>query len=305
MGREVELEVQSGGSKDTPYMYHNDPEDNFEGQTFQGFFKNIQGKTKLVEDAQGAKWSLVMDLHGEQRVTTAKLERAYDPKAPTIIFHHGVGMYDNMTKAAIFMLLRQQEVKRSNVISVRAQSFNNEQEFRESAFDTLEHQQAVFAGSVLMIEELSRICERQKSPKAVVGISMGGMIGTWHFLNFDSADQYFPLIAYPDATKVFLGPYYEGKADNRTKRAQMPLYREAFKSEAKDPEQNRGRVHPVLEKKDEIMLYEDALTYWKGYDINSYPEGHKGLLIFRFREISKLIAENVEKETGRETGIME
>ncbi len=249
-------------------IYHDDPLHEFPAQPFPKFIRSA--KTKLKQ--QHGTWFLDMKVRDETRRTYAFLEKPFDPAKPTIIFHHGAGMinYRNI----LWLYFFRGVLTKYNLISIKAQAHESTMTFAKNGFNTLTHQTATFAGSVLMVEALVRWLKTQRSMPIVVGASMGGIVATWHWLLFDTAACYFPITAYPNVTEIFLGDGYNGATDHRRDRQRLSAYTKAFVAQAKNPKSSKGNVFPVLGKNDTIVPYPSAQKFWKGYDVLTFPNGH-------------------------------
>ena len=243
-------------------------------------------KMKIDEDGVGSP---------ELRTTKAFLEKPFREGNPTLIFHHGAGQCGYRKKLS-FTFCGGPELADCNLISVEAQAHDSRKSFQERAFDSLMHQQATFAGSVLMEEELVKWCKSHESPAVIVGSSMGGIVAAWHWLIFNTGDLYFPVAAYPNVTEIFLGPRYACAVDRIDERRKMPAYRQAFQAEPRALKDNIHKVFPILGEKDRIVDYNTARNWWNGFNILHFPYGHAVSWAKR-KEIADYIAEKM-RESG-------
>lgn len=249
-------------------VYHDDPLHEFPILPFPKFVRSV--KTKLKRN--NGTWFLDMKLGNEKRMTYAFLEKPFDPKQPTIIFHHGAGMINYRNLLWLYFL--RGPLTKYNLISIKAQEHESTMTFAKTGFNTLTHQLATFAGSVLMVEALVKWLRAERSMPVVIGASMGGIVASWHWLLFNTAAFYFPITAYPNVTEIFLGVGYDGATDHRYERQLLSTYANAFLAPWKNPKLYKDKVFPILGKNDTIVPYQHAREFWKGYDVLTFPNGH-------------------------------
>ena len=272
----------------TPYLiYRNDPIQNFPVENFTALVRNIDYQFKPLEKS----WELIINIDGKKRVARAFIERGFDPKKTTIIFHHGAGMINY--KPLMNFYFNHPEFKKFNLIAIKAPCHESKADYTNGAIDSLYHQQLTIAGSVLITEEIIQWLKKQNSKSILIGFSMGGIVFTWHWLIFDSGDIYFPITAYPNISEIFLGDGYKEVIDKRSERLKISSYFKAFSvSQTRRQIDQRDRIFPVLGEKDLIINYSKALNFWKGKEVLHFPYGHF-VSIVKSKQIKKYIGEKL------------
>ncbi len=289
------LPIFGRGRDNTAIFAHDPPRDEIGGDhPFADYVRAIEPTAELTGD-HTAGWTLAFpDREGERRETTATVIGAYNPDRPTILFHHSHGLYN--PKLLIALLFRGKELRgQYNIVSIRAAYHTNSKTFSAKSFDTLQHMEDTFAGSVLMVEKLQAALrsESKGAPVAMVGVSMGGMVTTWHSLLYGSVDAYFPIVAIADAPRVFAGPGYDGATDLRTLRQGTGRAKEMFATND-FPTTLADRVFPVLAGHDHVVLSEWQRNYWRALrgQALELPFGHFAAL-FGMQEIRQYMIEKL------------
>lgn len=274
--------------KKRPFIFVNDPRVEFDYALFPDFVKNASKRFSVEHNDQ---WKLEMSsVTGEVRTTVASLESKFDPAQPTIIFNHPYGITGTQRELACKFFLRE-ELSKANIFLVKAQAHDTGKEYITNSFDTLAHQEATIAGSVLMTNYLTEMCHKKNIPTVLLGVSMGGMVTAWHALLYEgSADLYFPLVSYPDVSAVFLGDGWEGSTDNRGERKELSPYSCAFVSDPNVLSPYNNKMFPILGTRDLLIGYKEAKKYWKesGCDTVDFNSGHF-ITAVRQAELKKLM----------------
>jgi hypothetical protein len=265
--------------------YQQDPP-GFRPDLFVRVFKKI--RPTLIQHTR-THWSVPCVLGNDVRDTNIYLVYPFDPKKPSVTFHHGAGKADHMTAARA--ILGRDIMSRCNVFVLKAQKHISTYEYLSEAVDSFFHQQQTFAGSVLATEEIVHFHKKHSTmPIVVSGASMGGIVATLHAFLFGSADSYVPIVAYPNVGEIFLGSSYKSGVAGWEKKRHIKEYIESYRMQKSLPRSLVTRVFPVLGRFDTVVPFAQAEAFWKKQGIipTVFPYGHFTSVIKR-REIQKLI----------------
>ena len=241
----------------------------------------------------GATLSQTMRIPREERdrITYAKVESGfYRPGEPTIIFLGPLGLYryqglQNLLVGGLY--------PKANMVSIIPQDHTDGPSVARNVVDSLWHMQATIAGSVNMIEEVTKRAHYLDSPTAVVGMSMGGMATFWHAIAEGTADEYFPLVASPSVASIFMEGGFKQLVDRWSERMLRPEYGEAFSVKGIQSKASPAHIHPFAETGDEIVPFsfirDDCHTL--GIEVDEHPFGHIGPAL-QFGLVRQLITNN-------------
>lgn len=221
-------------------------------------------------------WEVTCRYENESRTTKIFLHGRYDPEKPSVVFHHGAGTIDYEKQRGIVI---GKNFEGYNTFSIKAQHHSSRRDFFENCVDSFLHLQLTIGGSVLALEWIIRYHqERSSEPIVATGISMGGVIASLHFLLFDSADMYFPIVAYPNVGEMLLGRAYRFGLDRRDQRIMNRSFTESFDfQDNKLNDSNRQRIFPILASYDWYVDLQKATKFWEGYTVEKVGTGHNSL----------------------------
>jgi hypothetical protein len=254
-------------------------------------------KTKYtLTKVKNSEWNVSSEYNSKIRTAKIFIHNSYDKNKPTIIYHHGAGQfnYANMLRKG----LGENFWNKYNVFSIKAQHHNDIKDYLSNCMNSFLNWQLTFAGSVQAMEEIVRFHKnRNRNPIISIGTSMGGIVTSLHFLVFNSADIYFPIVAYPNVGEIFLGRAYKYAVNKLNERRKNRSYFDSFSFENNFSEDNKKKIYPILAKHDWYIDFEKAAMFWKGYDVEVYNLGHRSIIV-KLDEIHRYI-EN--KSTNKAT----
>lgn len=237
-------------------------------------FVEILDSTETELSTDSLPWLLTTHYQGDSRVTRIYPPTSFDPSKPTLIFHHGASQTDPFNHLnAVFDHNTQSEY---NIYVIHAQHHSSKSDYLHHSVDTFLHNQETFAGSVLAVEALVNYHRSHSSqPVIVTGVSMGGIVSSWHAFHFGSADLYFPMVAYPNVGEIFLSNAYKPVIHSWQTKHQMPAFRNSFQI-TKFDQNLTNKVFPILGTHDRIVDYQLANKFWesRGFQVATYPYGH-------------------------------
>lgn len=234
----------------------------------------------------GVQTSPLHWISGEMQIF---LLHPFDPRKPSITFHHGAGQINHILPATA--ILGKRIIGACNVFVIKAQHHTSVNDYLSNAVDSFFHQQQTFAGSVLATEEIVKYHKKHsKKPIVVSGASMGGIVATLHAFLFGTGDYYVPITAYPNVGEIFLGYEYRSAVAGWETKRKNTAYQESYQFDKQLSRSLANRIFPVLGRFDRIVPFDKAFAFWKKQGITPIivPYGHFASFIAR-REIRKQI----------------
>jgi hypothetical protein len=270
----------------SPLKHFQNESPGYTPERFEDVFKKIHITKKIVFPMH---WIVRCRFGQETRETQVFLLHPFDPKKPSVTFHHGAGQVDHILPAKT--ILGKDILNSWNVFVIKAQKHASSYEYLSEAVDSFFHQQQTFAGSVLATEEIVQYHKKHsRKPIIVSGSSMGGIVATLHALLFGTGDAYVPIVAYPNVGEIFLGRAYRSGVAGWEEKRKNRAYLESYEMNISLKRSLRSRVIPVLGRFDRIVTFHKAEAFWKKQRITPivFPYGHFTSVIKR-GEIQKRI----------------
>lgn len=263
------------------YFYKREPDEKIVN------FASIVEKTIAQSFHRDGYWAVECSYNRETRATNVLPHNEFDSHKPTIIWHHGAGNIRYEWQMGYF--LDQEMFDKFNILSIKAAHHNDRKDYLENCMDSFLHWQMTFAGSVLAEEEVVKYCRQQsKQPVIITGTSMGGIVASWHWLLFNTADYYFPIVAQPNVGEIFFGEGYVDAVDRREVRLSNEGYLKSFSSTPGDDE----KITPILGRYDQLVTVDKAEKYWHKHQPVIYPTGHATIAL-KAGEIRRTILDKV------------
>ncbi len=264
-----------------PKYFHNDTA-GYEPQPFV----DILGGTSTKIERRTTTWDLKTTYQSDTGTTKVLLINKFDPARPTLIYHHGAG--DTQPLRDFRRIFPSEFIIGYNTFVIHAQNHTTRSDYLHHSVDSFLHHQETFAGSVLAVDEIIKYHRsNSKQPVVVTGVSMGGIVASLHAFFFGSADQYFSMVAYPNAGEVFLGNAYKTAVDDWADKRKQPGYINSFAISSFDPALT-GKVFPILGSADRIVPFDQSFEFWnsRGFETKVFPYGHftPGIVAKEIRE---------------------
>ncbi|MBD3280171.1 hypothetical protein GF389_01440 [Candidatus Dojkabacteria bacterium] len=252
--------------------------------TFKNLLNNVDS-TFTKEDGNFTEFELSVKYSNEPiRITKASLlNKSYGKNKPNLIFHHGAGEIGKISTVSI--LVNRKIKQKFNVFFIRAAHHKSRKDYLRNCQSSFLKWMLTFIGSTLIVEELLKVVPGKT---IVSGISMGGIVSTLHFLEFNSVQYYVPLLGYNDVPKIFLESYaFSNSIDKRDERVRNASLMNSFSYKNRLSEKNKDKVIPILGKFDKFIDYDAASKFWEGYQVRVFDVGHSSILVKR-KQIRKL-----------------
>ncbi len=256
---------------------------------FDTLIRQVRSRLKKIS---GNEWHVICEHEKSIRTTKIFLHGDYDKKSPAVIFHHGAGQinYERLMKIG----LGKEIMSTYNVFSIKAQHHDNIKDYLSNCMDSFLNWQLTFAGSVLAVEEIVKLSKSDKiDPIIMLGTSLGGIVASLHFLLFNTADLYFPFVAYPNVGEIFSGRAYKYALNDRKGWQKNKLFLDSFRFKNNFSEKNKAKVFPILAKKDWYIDFDKAKEFWDGYQTKVYDLGHKSIGI-KLPDIHKYVKNKIK-----------
>lgn len=252
-----------------PKYFHNDRVD-FKPVPFEQVLANTTHDT----EQQINQWTITIHYQGEDRETKVSLLNKFDPAKPSFIYHHGAG--DTNPMKDFNMVFGKKYSSSFNTFIIHAAHHASRKDYLLHSVDSFLHHQLTFAGSVVAVEEIVRYHQHHSDQKIIsTGVSMGGIVSSLHAFYFNTADYYFPLVAYPNVGEIFISPAYKTVTKEWEKKRKIVEYPQSFEIGEFDPTLRR-KIFPVLGSFDQIVAFEQANNFWmsRGFEVKVLPYGH-------------------------------
>ena len=234
----------------------------------------------------GRPWQINYKYKKSEGVTKIYLHNDFIANRPTIIFHHGLG---RLNPLHLKIFANNIIIEKFNVFSIKAAHHDSVDELSNKFLNSFVNISTCFCASVLAIDEIVDFHKNNSNQKvAVVGVSMGGTITALHYFFFDTADFYFPIISYPNFGEIILDKNVKEFVANYDKLVKNKSIKKVFAIPDDLKNRPKDKIFPILADSDELVNFEKALNFWKGYEITTFNVGHNTIFI-KTGEIRKLI----------------
>lgn len=255
---------------------------------FPTFLEILNDLPYTFDNKGKKKWKLEYEYKEAKGVTVAQLlSKKYSPNKPTLVFHHGLGDVKGNVQARI--LSNGEFFELFNVISIKAAHHNGVKDFKRNCMNTFLNFTVSNAASVHIMEEMRKVHNNlSEKPTVITGFSMGGVLSSWHYLFFNTAEFYFPIISYPEFSEIIFAPEHKAAINQYEKRIKNKSYTDCYKVPEELKDKQKDNVVVFLGINDEIIFYDRAKKYWEGFKVHSYPVGHFSIVL-KMSEIRKEI----------------
>lgn len=203
-----------------------------------------------------------------------RLEKWVSKSVPTIIYHHGAGEtpYDYSFRG-IFPEDEKKLKVNANLIVIRAPFHRSMEEFKEG-IRTLDNVVAMLSASVCLIEELIKYFHKDKTRGTLVGgCSLGGFISNLHYIYYNSASVYTPIMAGLAMDDVFLNSLYTKAIDSGALKKSHKI-KKILNFEEEFQKKDNKNVFPLLAIHDEIVRYERQRESYGNCSVAVMEKGH-------------------------------
>ena len=219
-------------------------------------------------------WVVKSSFDGSTCETKINFINTYSHLKPTFIFQHGLLITNH--RANLDAVISKSFYKDFNIVSIKAAWHQNPVVVVTEALSSFRNSMLMLASSVHAIEEVCKFHKKISKQKLIVcGTSMGGITATNHFFYYNTADSYFPIVAYPNFARLILSPKYNSlfydfkqMADNSSYLTCMDI------SDSQIQKANKAKIFPILGTLDETVPFADAKAFWEKFLIQEYPAGH-------------------------------
>jgi hypothetical protein len=249
-------------------LYEQDPKEKI--PTFQEMLNEINYS---VLKPPNKPWEINYTYKDSSGTTKVHLHNEYDPDKPTLIFHHGLASRNNLH---LKLFLNGEFEKKFNIFSIRASNHESTVTLIKNCLNNFTNIASTICASVLAVDEVVDFHNNNSSkPVFVVGFSMGGTIASLHHFFFNAADMYFPLLAYPNFGEIMIHRSHKGFIYNYDKIVKNKTFFKCFDIPKNLKKRtNRRKAFPVLGKKDELVNFQEASRFWRGYKLKTFDVGH-------------------------------
>ncbi len=228
-----------------------------------------QTKSELQPD-----WIVKSSFDGVTCETGVNFINTYSHLKPTFIFQHGLLISNH--RANLDAIISKSFYKEFNIVSIKAAWHQNPVMAVTEALASFRNSMLMLASSVHAIEQVCKFHRKLSSQKLIVsGTSMGGITATNHFFYYNSANSYFPIVAYPNFARLIISEKYTSLFYDFKQMAENTSYITCMDiAESQIRKANKTKIFPVLGTLDETVPYRDAKAFWEKFMIKEYPAGH-------------------------------
>lgn len=239
------------------------------------------------------EWHLSCLLNGFQRTTKIYLHGEFDPARPSLIYHHGAGIFNYQPYLTWF--LWGGLAKQFNVFAIRAQGHDKFKDLEEQLCQ-FENVQLMMAGSVRIVEEIINwINSQQTRPVVLTGFSLGGAVTAIHQFMFNSAQLYLPLAAHPNVGRAMFSKAIRDAVDQWPERVKNPTYAQAFDFRKMINKDSYKKIYPIYGQYDNTMDTKEMDKFWQGFKTTSFNTGHLSIMMTKGPTVRKLVRDKVRE----------
>jgi predicted esterase len=236
-------------------------------------------------------WEINYSFGKSSGTTKVFLNNEYDPKRPTLVFHHGLASRNQLH---LKLFLNDEILEKSNVFSIRASNHESTLAVLKNCINNFTNLATTTCASVLAADEIVDFHKNNSTkPIILVGFSLGGTVASLHYYFFNAADHYFPILAFPDFGKIIMHKSHKSFIYNYNKLSKNKSLINCFNiPEQLKKRNNKNKVFPIIGKQDELVNYKDASKFWKGYKVKTFDVGHY-TIVLKINEVRKYIMSNI------------
>lgn len=270
-----------------------DEQEKSEGEDFSVLLDKIRFR---VQKKNYKKWELKYS-YGENYGTTGiYFVNKFDTKKATVVFHHGFMARNPLNQ--LYFFTNQELFKKYNVVAIGMNGHESYTSIRDKCANTYLNFALSIAGSVLAVEEVVKYQHENGNKRVfVAGLSLGGIVASWHYFKYSTADFYIPMLAYPDVGEIFQNTRLKHLILNYETHKDNEYFANAYKIEKKNILRDKTKILPIIGIHDQTINYFKAKGFWEGYNVIEVDTGHysivternriRNLLLEKFDEINK------------------
>lgn len=263
--------------------------------TIDPFPKIIKETSYIIEKRNYKLWLLNYKYNNIAGCAKIHFVNTYNRDKPTIVFHHGFLGTKHLTHLPIITTL--DTFKLFNVISIALNAHQSLTDIRDKGMNNFLNAVLSVAGSVLAYEESLKFHRLNSDKKSIAtGVSLGGIVTSWHYFLFNTADIYIPIAAFPDVGELLLQSQLKGLVYNFEQLEHNKSYLDCFNVPNEIKDKKKEKIFPILATKDDTVSYDVAKEFWKGYNTYELESGHFSLITYR-HEINKFMMQRYEETT--------
>ena len=235
------------------------------------------------------------EYNGIKGEVKADIEKEFNPNLPTIISHHGLGNINHWRITRI--LINKEMLTRYNVISIKASFHGNTSEFSDNCVNKFYNIALTVAGSIIMENELVNFCKTHSKEKVLAtGFSMGGIVASWHYYLYNTADAYMPVVSYPNFGEIIFCDEHKNFFKNLTDIPNKDEYINCFSvSKELMDQREKDKITVILGEDDELVPYKYSSEFWRDYNVKTFNTGHVTTIVVKINEIRKILEELMSK----------
>ena len=238
----------------------------------------------------GKHWEIRYSFQKSEGITKIYLHNDFLTQRPSIIFHHGLG---RLNPLHLKVFANKVLMEKFNVFSVKAAHHDSIDDVRKKFLNNFTNMLAAICSSTLAIDEIVDTHRNNSDQKVIVaGVSLGGTVTALHYFYFDSADFYFPIVSYPNFGEILVDRNIKEFVVNYEMLSKNKSIPKSFSIPKRLTNRPKGKIFPVLADSDELINFEKASEFWKGYEVTNFNVGHNTIFI-KADEIRKLILSKV------------
>ncbi|MFZ5425170.1 MAG: YqiA/YcfP family alpha/beta fold hydrolase [Patescibacteria group bacterium] len=251
------------------------------------FQEIIKGITLNVEKTKSF-WQIPYKYKDHEGTTIAHLMNGWNPAKPSLIFHHGLSSTNHLHHLRV--LADKNFYDLFNIFSIQAAHHENVIDVLENAVNTFTNLAVISATSVRTMQEIVQFHRKESDNRVVIaGFSMGGILTSWHYFHYNTADLYFPIISYPNFGEITLDKNHAKHIKNYKEMIKNESYFKCFEvPEELIHKRSKSNIWPVIGTEDELINYEKASEFWRGYHVTEFFSGHVSV-VFKRNQIKELI----------------
>ncbi len=219
----------------------------------------------------------------------AELGSVFNPKLPTIINHHGLGNINH--KRVTQVLVSREMAAKYNIITIKACFHQSVNEFVDKCVNKFSNIALTTAASIVMENELVNFCKIHSDKKILAtGFSMGGIVASWHYFLYNTADAYLPVVSYPNFGEIIFCEEHKNFFKHITDIPNKDAYINCFLvSKDIQDARDKSKITVILGEDDELVPYKYSSEFWRDYNVKTFNTGHVTTIVVKINEIRKIL----------------
>lgn len=220
-------------------------------------------------------WLVDVEYEGRHRYVEIRLLNEFKAGRGTFIYCPPT--IGSARKFVVNLFVTKWMKKNVNVMMLFPSHFASLREYLKTSTHRFIDTQTAFASYVLAVEEAFKLSTRLKGEQvAAFGMSLGGIVLSWHAWMFNTLEIYMAAMAIPNLISMLFSKVFESTINKVGIRRRNPRYLDAFEIPPEELKKNGNKMKVILNSKDRYLPLRKSKSFWSKVtdDISVFPIGH-------------------------------